>query len=320
MTEEEKVSDEKNFSIENRVKEALEMHGFPLQITVHRALENRGWKSQAESAFVDSDLDKIRRVDFIAWKKIEIDSKFYDDVVVTLVIECKRRANSSWVFYKTERDSICLDDTEKLINYSQHIALITAESEWLEGFSDSAIKKVLTKSHQLPSRHPQLAISGHDIPIETEQQRKKRIIEQKSGARGRKNTNNRLDFLHIACLEVTKALEWSFNDEVAFWRDTNQRPRSFSVYYPVIVFDGSMFEVTSSDDMEVKKIEYLQLRWETRAGYHIIDVMTKQYFEEYLELIERELEDLKQGVESLITPFAELRSKIGKILNRNKSE
>ena len=164
-------NDYKGTSFEDRVREALEVHGFPLEIEVHQLLESKGWKSHAEAAFEDPDENKVRRVDFIAWKCVDVKSKFYDDVAVTLVIECKRRANSAWVFYRTTREPVDPDDAIDLLAQPGFV-LMAADDDWLENYSESGIKKVLSKSHQLPFNHPMFAISGHDIAVETEQERR----------------------------------------------------------------------------------------------------------------------------------------------------
>ena len=80
-----------------------------------------------------------------------------------------------------------------------------------------------------------------------------------------------------------------------------------------------MFEAKIvSGILELVPVNYLQLLWETREDLHIIDIMTQQYFKEYLRAVEKELLDLKGGVESLVTSTDQLKERILRLVRRKK--
>ena len=65
--------------------------------------------------------------------------------------------------------------------------------------------------------------------------------------------------------------------------------------YPVIVFDGEIYEFSIQDgELKIEPIEYLQyLSWgRAKMEINLVDVVRKDYFEEYLKIINQELEKL----------------------------
>ena len=63
-------------SLEDRLKYSLEVHGIPSGIETHQELLWNGWKSAAESAFIDPDTEKTRRFDLVTWKAQDVGSEF----------------------------------------------------------------------------------------------------------------------------------------------------------------------------------------------------------------------------------------------------
>ena len=87
--------------------------------------------------------------------------------------------------------------------------------------------------------------------------------------------------------QVTKAAEYF-----------TQKWRKHYLIYPVIVFDGEMYEFDiSGKDLRVGPIEYLQFTGSTKGRRTLIpcliDVMKKGHFLDFLESIQEEIEVLK---------------------------
>jgi hypothetical protein len=57
-------------------------------------------------------------------------------------------------------------------------------------------------------------------------------------------------------------------------------------YYPVIVLEGVLFEAEIGEDVHVEKKDYIQLRVDYKDDIYIVDVVTKDNFENLFSLIE----------------------------------
>ena len=314
MTREKRETDNPPF--EERLKHALEIHGFPLEIETHQKLLSNDWKSAAETVFVDIDTEKTRRHDFIAWKAQDIDSPF-SKVDITLIMECKKRTNSAWVFYGVGDDTKVLEDVTTLLDLTSY-AIITMNEKWTEGWRDSAYKKILSSSHQLPSMNHKIAISGHEIHVETIQEWNKRTKEEEKGIRSKKETKGVRDFLHDACVSVIKAIEAHIDSSVEHW--DKGVPDILEYVYPVIVFDGQMYWATYTDgNTLLEEIDYVQLKWETKNDYHTIDVVKSKQLDDYLAMIDDELKDVAKGAETLKGRFEIVKDQIRQLLKSSES-
>ncbi len=315
------MTEEEETAFKERTIESLIRHGFPLEIKTHQLLKSHGWKSQAEYAFEDPDEEKMRRIDFLAWKRHKVDSKFFENVMITLIIECKKRENSAWVFYRTEKESIDVDNLDELI-YSAPSILVIENESWLQAFEEKQLKRIILATHQIATEHPFIAIAGHDIPVETETERIRRLKAEEKGSRGKKQKNNRSDFLYRASLVVTKALESEIADDIEYWSDTmddGSFPPNFEIYYPIIVFNGPMYEAQIVDEtIHLNDIEYVQLILETPETQHVIDVVSIDTFESYLEMLDKELDQLGKIIESLKDAWDTILSKIREIFLDSK--
>lgn len=275
----------------SKIKKSLMSHGFPLEMRVHRVLALKGWMTIAEAAYSDPEENKERRVDFVAHRTLGTNNKFMPNARINLIIECKRSKNVSWVFYSEEKEQVQSQDWDRLLDYGS-FSLLSAPEELRPRFASSAIRKILAQSHQLPHKHSKLAISGHSF---------------------HPDGPDKHDTLYQAVSQVTKALESEFQNEIEFLdEDTKRFLRRFRLkkrahnwtfwrYYPVVVYEGRMFEaIPRGDDIELEDVHYVQLRWETRKSFQIIDVVRADYFDSFLGLVDNELEELKRGVASLV--------------------
>ena len=313
------MSDEETTTFKERAKESLLRHGIPLEIDTHHKLEESGWTSRAEAAFEDPDEGKTRRVDFVAWKRKQVNSKFFNNAMITLVIECKKRENSAWIFYRTRKENPTPEDISKLIYRSPQM-LILGHSKWVSAFHEDELKKLILNSHHLADDHPFVAIAGHEIAVETNQERKQRIGREDKGRGGKKQKDERGDFLYRASIEVTKALKAEIKTDIEHWmteiEKEHQFPPDFEIYYPVIVFDGQLFEAKlQSGEIELDEVPYLQLVWETQEDEYIIDVVSKQHFSKYLEILDEELVNLAKIVESLKDIWDKMLNAIREIIS-----
>jgi hypothetical protein len=75
---------------------------------------------------------------------------------------------------------------------------------------------------------------------------------------------------------------------------------------PVIVLQGQLFHaIASGDDLELEARNHIQLRthWpqpKRDYGVFLVDVLTKEYFEEFLNLVKKEHENFVASIKEII--------------------
>ena len=88
-----------------------------------------------------------------------------------------------------------------------------------------------------------------------------------------------------------------------------------SFYYPIIVLDGYLFEAVIKDDKTtLKNRNHLQIRALFDKEVYIIDVVKKEYFEAFLNILEEDHKEIVNAINKITLP-KELRTKI---LQKNK--
>jgi hypothetical protein len=79
--------------------------------------------------------------------------------------------------------------------------------------------------------------------------------------------------------------------------------RIIEIYVPCIVFDGHMYEATvEGGDLSLRESDHLILSTSYKSPYSIwersllVDIVRKNYFETYLELVQKDLSSLKKAI------------------------
>ena len=295
------MNEEDDISYTKRLSGALKRHGFPLEIETHQKLLSHEWKSIGESMYTDSDTGKRRTIDFLAWKTQKIDSQIIFSVDILLVIECKKRLNSAWVFYGAFPDTAKEWDARSILD-SASFAVISDNPDWTSRWADSAIEKVLMACHSIIASEHKIAISGHEIRVPEDGSRKKL-----------KNPDR--DYFHDACSTVSKAVEVRYNQLVEEWED--RPPDNIQFIYPVVVFDGPMYWLTPSNgDFTLEKIQYVQLDWETKENSRTIDVVHISWLDDYLTMIDKELAETVSNLAGMKGWYEIVSDGIKRVLGR----
>ena len=69
--------------------------------------------------------------------------------------------------------------------------------------------------------------------------------------------------------------------------------------YPIIVFDGHLFEYTSGKIIPVRYLQYLKMhkfitiKGGIETNIFIIDIVRKDFFHDYLKILDREFINIK---------------------------
>jgi hypothetical protein len=284
------------------IKKELLKSGFPLEMEVSSILRKRNYEVFKSVYFFDDDEQKAREFDIFASLPLYEDSSIEYDLDTDwyfnpfVAIECKKSAVYSWVFFRSEPIVGHLD-----IGHS--IDVLTEKV----GYLKSVCGQLLTKSFL--SHY-----TNEEANIVSEHQQVKYAKLPKNGRVERPVKDSIFD----AISKIIKFMNYNFQTLNKFYRADPTR-NDVIFYFPIIVFDGPLYEVSYEKSLEVKASKHVI--YETSYFSNLtkslvpayIDIVRKDAFEEVLSIIEKEAINCRNY---LRTPEAQER--LSKILNTVK--
>jgi hypothetical protein len=253
-----------------RIAKDIEQSGFPLEMHVLNVCST---KNTGRMPSVRYDyLDELREIDLLAFFETIANSHHTS---TDLIIECKKATAKPWVFFSTP--SYRFDNVASFLKY---------ESDFDLYFKKHDMVSLLARIHP--------RILGHyadpNVP---------RCITYCEAFR---NDSRRS--------EIYDAID-SVITFLCYRRESRlKRLEDFGVftefYVPIIVVDGRLFEATVKpsevSEVEVRERSHLQLRTFHRQDVYIIDVVTRDHFQQFFEELAKVHEQLALAIGSLRMP------------------
>lgn len=255
-----------------KIREYILKSGFPSEIEIGNILRKRGWIVINQLPYTcPEDKGKIRTIDVSAIKlglPLPIGS-------VSLVIECKKSQQHDWVFHTQQKLGDFLP------------ALVTIV-EFLKNLQKPPIADKLKKLAALDNLS--LLLGAKTSLVNT-------YVEKLSGLHVL-DKNVRIGIFHVvpssrddffeATQQINSALE-SMAESV-----------KSSIVFPVIVFDGELYEFYQEDnEIKVLPINHIQFTSFAKGRpAFLIDIVRKSYFSDFLTMIERDFQILKDFIET----------------------
>lgn len=245
-------------SFEEKITENLIKTGLPTEIKVHKLLHKRGWDVRSQYSFIDES-GPIRSCDFRAsFYGICVSEDSDQRYVCQLYIECKKSDNKPWVFYTGPESEYELEES---------LAALFEPTKYKRNDPDKELYAGLEKIKNIHDNvHSAIAYS-YQIPF----------VNQ--------NKENYQGVFYTAEMQVLKAI---YNSEPIPRENIN-----YLNIYPLIIFNGYMFKCDlAGDDLVVSRIDYVRY---SSSGIPenkkdvLIDVVTMDYLESYIELVESEI-------------------------------
>jgi len=252
-----------------RILTDLKRRGYPLEIEVFKILANSEWTVIPQIYYIDQDEGKGRTLDFGCFKRIDVSSHWFDVLRFSLFIECKHIPSKSWVFFTHEPPSHFKDKLRGAM-------FVTFKQRTKK--PDISRYECLTHSHIFSSRR--FAIM-HYTPFSKE------------------SDGGRTDKLFEAYTQALKALSYDKNSFDYFQKVSPQY--MLSIYYPIVVCDGKLFEYCI--DMEednirpIDHVSYIISGVSRLNEQFVLDVMKKEHLQEFLQQIDKEVENIKTELE-----------------------
>ncbi|MDD4352967.1 MAG: hypothetical protein PHN56_00765 [Candidatus Nanoarchaeia archaeon] len=253
-----------NKELENKIKEDIKKSGFPLEIESSLILNKKGWSVVNSSRYYNENKKDYSEIDIVATKEHEIKG-----IKNILIIECKKFHEGQWVFFKQE---ISKPNVYNL-NIVENGRNISSYS-WFD-------KNLMANHHYLKNPICTYSIVPHTKGKGEVNEKKQKMI-------------------YDAVSQVVEALMFYLIRDNKMLNQNNIN--EIYLVYPVIVFDGPLFSASVKEgDIELKEENHIQLlfslqlnnpfqiQWDYKSRKVIkqkniiIDIVKKEYFEEYLK-------------------------------------
>jgi len=276
---------------EDNILNDLKKSGFPLEIHAGSMFSNRGWSVRHQAIFRDSSETKY--IDLVATKSHWAGKGSFgrfNNLIVTIVCECKKSENRPWVFY-TPHGSV----SEPVVAFRYLKRVIDKL-----GFDINDLP-LLSKSHYL-TQEPKNRFAQANHPAYT------RATKSSDSSEGHNQIN-------YAINHVIKATLFHLQnpDPLAILL-----PSVLVLLYPLIVLDGSMYEYVLSEEgmPKVNKLSYLKYfatlagplqTWKSPEGIvttaseeeFLIDIVTKDRLPHYLKWLDDEIQAITSSQSTL---------------------
>lgn len=239
-----------NAVLKKRIKNAIISSGFPLEIYCKNQLFQKYWSVALTKYYLTKD-GTYREIDCEA--SIRSEAKIGGNntsFLTNMVIECKKSLNNPWVFFK---------------HFSVHDLNIYIDDKYCDEYCRLKTLSQLKKHHFMTMKD---VAESYMVPF------------------GNQNENRAIYESVYKLIELFKSFEPHRKNPI--------RHHFIQVYYLTIVFDGSLFlaDVNNDSKIDLKEKNHILLRVDQKSqakyGHFAIDVVRKQYFEKYLDILRKD--------------------------------
>lgn len=260
-------------SLKKFLKGEIEKTGYPLEIEISSVLDlAKGWEIINTDSYFDKDEGKQRDIDIVANKYLPSTEELPVFIETSLIIECKKDDNFTWVFFTRP---FKFEEHEVTGHYTDEIQMRTRNT--LVDY----LREIVFKDwhlHYIESKR--VAVSFDEFPIKA----KKGTYEAK-----RKE-------VFTAENQLKKYITYMYEQEC---NESTPHADRIMFCFPCIVFDGTMFEaIVDKGRVELRESNHILLSTQSRATYSnwdlsfLIDVVTKDYFKSFLEEVNTDVKSL----------------------------
>jgi hypothetical protein len=275
------MSDEN--SLERSIRDDITSTGFPTEIVAASLMQSKEWGIIHNPSYWDESGEVSREFDIRAYKRSSFTLAAEEYAVgVYLIVECKK-SDKPWVFFVTPED-----------NYQYRLGeLVKATMERFAIFSSKYQSESFVSDNQLRALHHYFRRG----------KLARTFYEPFKGQERAEHTQ----MIYSAVMSVVNATL----DQVMM----HPAPRILRIYYPLVVFNGRMFEaqVKSTEAVDLDEASHVQLSFnytlETPSarrtlwrGQHrfIIDFVRLEHLADFLSEIDTEREQLAHLLQRLL--------------------
>ena len=298
-------------TLEDYLIERIKKSGYPLEIEISDALEREKFVVFNTQYYFDEERKQGRDVDIYA---LPLEPDTIDDRIRPLflsldaAIECKKSETHAWVFYTRPRIPM-----SSFYMGGQFRTTVPQSDEFTTKSFEWFLQQECLMLHY--DKFERIAIAYEEI--------KKKKIEKETGKDGKNGSSRREIFkavnqlVKFTCYEIHRWL-----DRTTKLTET-QDQEFMTIFFPIIVFDGDMFEVfLSSGEPILERKIHLLLDTHYRCPYcgevesFTIDVVHRSYFNEFLLTMKghlyKTMEAIRKNRDELVRKAKEDRIRLHK--------
>jgi len=256
--------------LEERIIKDMQKTGFPLEIAAGTLFSEKGWKVSHQVLFYDEDERKSRKIDFLAHRAVAKSFRSFKGLLYDIVVECKK-SDKPWIFYTPQSPSLREE----------------------RNFSTLLYLKILSKPKMSPKQITSMLAHNHYIAKEPTDRIAQASYIAFISEEGK-------DQIFTAVNQVPKALRYFMHvGESTIGFDVIRN--ALVVYYPVVVFDGKMYEcILEEGKPQLKEANYVKYHTsffgvtresdnEKASEGFLIDFVTKDFLPTYIEWLNEEI-------------------------------
>ncbi len=255
-----------------KIKNDIQKSGHPVSLKVSFMLNKKGWYVKNAPTYFDSDIKKIKEIDLVAEKGYPL----VKDSKSMLIIECKKSKDNPWVFFRQEK----LNDNVFSLNIDMMDITEGAVYDWAS--------KHIFKKHYYYKRP---CWSYYFLAFTTPESKKSKQIFE-------------------AIEKVLSALIFYWEQRESLHSKYKLEKKIITFFHPVIVVDGKLFDVlVKENEMNINETKWISLLVEREikeplsvrllrnqqyrkivlSKPYLIDIVTLDYFETFLENFEKRI-------------------------------
>ena len=289
---------EKKRTLEDHLIEKIKESGYPLEIEISALLDKKYIVFNTQYYF-DEEIEQGRDIDIYAipffnlerFSNEELAEKFGPfELRTEIAVECKKSDTHAWVFY-----------TRPLI---RPVSVIYTDGQYSDDFSSIGIVSPV-RSHLFLERALHYG-NFKEAAIAYDE------IKKKGNAKSRRE-------IFEAVNQLVKFVSYEMRPP----KETSAPTKHFSIFmmFPIIVFDGDMFEVTlESGEPKIERRKQLLLNTHYRSTHtqkvesFLIDVVQRSYFPRFIETLNQDFARIQnvilQDRDNLAKEVMETRQKM----------
>ena len=283
--------------------------GYPLEIEVSNVLD-KNYSLFNNAYYFDTETRQHRNIDIHA-SPIDRKEKYYEKRLAPFIlrteiaIECKKSDTHAWVFFTRP----CEIGSEYTLAGGAIHGEFKSSVPVTEPYTDSFEWWLLEIPNLHYSKFERIAISYDEIKKKKDGSQRREIFEA---------VQQLVKFtsyeIHESLLRRSKLPDLNPEEELIFY------------LFPVLVFDGDIFEVTfDSGEPKLEKRSHILLDTSYRCPYceevesFTVDIVHRAYFKEFMKILEADFQGLRKAI---IKHHDELlkRAKEAKIRKRTELE
>lgn len=278
---------------EPTMRDAIWESGYLLERRVTSAFRDFGYKAETNKGFLDTETNKSREYDVYAYKEIPIFSEGSFSIYPTLICECKNYRQPI-VFF--------IQDKEEFDPFQDEVRVSGIPSKIWQRDSNKYVSiqefTGIDKIHHYCK--PAAPVATQCCTFELKKDKSRWVANQG-------------DELYEIFRTLTKALEYEIDNDyknMKQWLEPEEIEKEFidlSFYCPVVIFQGDIYtthtnknEKPEKSQLIFNKCEHIQYNpeyfsfYDNEVIYYHLDVITESFIPQYLKLIEKEMEEVKQ--------------------------